>query len=509
MTLSLERRAALWGDRIAVSDATDGREASYADLDSRAETLAAGLAASGVGAGDAVAVVSRNRIEVLALLFAARRLGAVLAPISHRLTPATVREPLDAVDPTVVVHEPAQRDLVREVADDEAQSFDDLTVVEGNDYDRAEHDSDRSLLYLHTREAADRPAVGESDAEPNRPGESLNTDPRAAGRVVDLPERTVEWNCITAAAAWGLGRGDRAPTLLPLSDTDGLHRLVLPLLYVGGRVDLLRAFAPERALAAIERGATALFAGATEYRELVADDAFESTDFGSVEWIGARSALPTDARGALAERAPVLRAYGRVETGPNDLYRPVDRGVEGPPDPDCVGRPFPDCEARIVWEGEPVADSEVGGLQLRGPGAAPGDVGGGTDEIDGGEFGEWVPTGDLAYREYGDYFVLGRAAEAADGGERRVHPREVERALEAHDGVREAGAVVGAGESLAAVVGDAEPGELRTFVADRLPESAVPREIAAVESLPRRSTGEPDRAKLRRELGGEERFDTE
>jgi len=502
MTLSLERRAALWGDRIAVSDATDGREASYADLDSLAAALAGGLAARGVGVGDAVAVVSRNRTEVLALLFAARRLGAVLAPISHRLTPATVGEPLDAVDPAVVVHEPAQRDLVREVADDDAQSFDDLLDGEERDYDRAAPDADRSLLYLHSREAADRSAVGEADAEPNRPGESLNTDPRAAGRVVDLPERTVEWNCITAAAAWGLGRADRAPTLLPLSDTDGLHRLALPLLYVGGRVDLLRAFAPERALSAIERGATALFAGVTEYRELVADDAFESTDFGSVGWIGARSALPTDARDALADRAPILRAYGRVETGPNDLYRPVDRGAAEPPDPDCVGRPFPDCEARIVWEGEPVADSEVGELRVRGPVTARGYVGG-------GEFGEWVPTGDLAYREGGDYFVLGRAAEAADGEERRVHPREIERALEAHDGVREAGTVAGTDASLAAVVGDAEPGELRTFAADRLPESAVPREITVVESLPRRSTGEPDRAKLRRELGGEERFDTE
>ncbi|WP_135805888.1 class I adenylate-forming enzyme family protein [Halorussus marinus] len=503
MTLSLERRAALWGDRTAVADATDGRDASYADLDSRADALARGLAARGIGAGDAVAVVSRNRIETIALVFAARRLGAVLAPISHRLTPATVRAPLDAIDPAVVVHEPAQRDLVREVADDRSRSFDDLRGGEGADYEAADPDPDRSLLYLHTREEADRSAVGETDSEPDRPGESLNADPPAAGRVVDLPARAVEWNCITAAAAWGLGRSDRAPTLLPVSDTDGLHRLVLPLLYVGGRVDLLRAFAPERALAAIERGATALFAGATEYRELIADDAFESTDFGSVEWIGARSALPTDARAALAERAPVVRAYGRGETGPNDLYRPVDRGDADPPDPDCVGRPFPDCEARIVWEGEPVAESEVGELQIRGPVTARGYVG------DAETFPEWVPSGDHAYREGGDYFVLGRAAEAAVGDERRVHPREVERELEAHEEVREAGAVVGGGESLAAVVGDAEPGELRAFVADRLPDAAVPREVTVVESLARRSTGEPDRAKLRRELGGEERFDTE
>ena len=511
MTLSLERRAALWGDRTAVVEAGDDRRVSYAELDAWADRFAERLAELGVESGDAVAVVSRNRVEVLALLFAVRRLGGVLAPISHRLTPATVEKPLETVEPAVVVHEAAQRDLVREVADDRAHTFEDFVREEESrsksedpDYDRTDRDSEDSLLYLHTRERADRPAVGEggeSSEQSERAGDSLNEDPPMAERVVDVPERAVEWNCITAAAAWGLGKDDCAPTLLPLSDTDGLHRLVLPLLYVGGRVVVLRAYDPEDALAAVEEyGATALFAGATEYRELVAEDAVETADFGSVAWVGTRSALPTDAREVLAERAPIVRSYGRVETGPNDLYLPAERaGAET--DPDCVGRPFPDCEARLTNEdGEPVAAGDVGELELRGPVTARGYVGG-------EDFPEWVPTGDLAYREDGDYHVLGRAADAAESDDEQIHPREVERALESHEGVTEAGAVVESGDSLAAVVGDAEPGELRAFAADRLPEAAVPREIVTVESLPRRPTGEPDRAKIRRQVSGEERFE--
>ncbi|USZ69597.1 AMP-binding protein [Halorussus salilacus] len=494
MTLSLERRADLWGDRTAVVDAGDDRRVSYADLDRLADRFAGALADRGVGERDAVAVVSRNRVELLALLFAARRLGAALAPVSHRLTPATVEGPLDVVDPALVVHEPAQRDLIREVGDEDARSFGELRAEaegEPKGYERVDTDPERSLLYLHTKGRAD---VRGDDSDP---------DQVTAERVVDLPERAVEWNCITAVAAWGLGRGDCAPTLLPLSDTDGLHRLVLPLLYVGGRVVVLRAFDPERALGVVEdRGATHLFAGATEYRELVADGAFERTDFGGVEWFGTRSPLPTDAREALADRAPVVRAYGRVETGPNDLYLPAER-ASASADPDRVGRPFPDCEARIVGDADAtVPEGEVGGLELRGPVTARG-------YVDGETFGEWVPTGDLAYREGGDYHVLGPTAEAAEGEGERIHPRTVERALEAHEGVTEAGAVVDSEGALAAVVGDADPGELRAFVADRLPERAVPREISVVESLPRRATGEPDRAEIRRQLGGEERFETE
>jgi fatty-acyl-CoA synthase len=511
MTLSLERRAALWGDRVAVVDLSADRRVSYADLESEADAMARRLSALGVGTGDAVAVLSRNRVETLALLFAVRRLGAIFAPISYRLTPATVERPLGTLDPKVVVHEAAQRDLVRELPDDRTHSFEDLGRHEEAEYRRADRDSEESLVYLHTSTEADRPAVGADEGE-NRPGESLNEDPTTATRVVDFPARVVEWNCITAAAAWGLGRNDCAPALLPFSDADGLLRLTLPLLYVGGRVVILRAFTTDDALAAVEEeGATALLAGATEYRELVESEAFEATDFGSVEWVGTRSALPADAREELARRAPVVRTYGRVETGPNNLYRPAGRSDD--PDPFRVGRPFPDCEARVVGSdgdpasgSDPVPEGEVGELQFRGPVTPRGYLteDGGTDE-----FSEWVPTRDLASREDGDFYLVGATDEALESESSLVHPREVERALEARAGVTAAGVVPASEGVRAAFVGDADPGKLRDLLGDELPDEADLRELGRVESLPRRPAGKLDRAELRQQLSGEERIDKE
>ncbi|PSP56724.1 long-chain fatty acid--CoA ligase [Halobacteriales archaeon QS_1_67_19] len=508
MALSLKRRAVLWGDRTAVVDASDDRRVGYADLESEADAMARRLAARGVGPGDPVAVCSRNRIETLALLFAVRRLGAVLAPISHRLTPATVEGPLAVVDPELVVHEPGQRDLLRELPDDLTCSFEELARIDGEDYERTDRDSEDALLYLHATASADRPRVGEraggsggvdanegeSDAEP------ATADPATASGVVAVPERAVEWNCITAAAAWGLGRDDRAPTLLPLSDPDGLLRLVLPLLYVGGRVVVLRAFAAADALDAVaSEGVTALFGGATEYRELVGEDAFEAVDLDAVDWFGTRSRLPADVRAALARRAPVVRAYGSVETAPNNLYRPAD----APADPDCVGRPFPDCEVRLVdGEGDPAPEGAVGELAVRGPVTARG-------YLDGEEFPEWVRTGDLAYREDGDYYLLGAAAESLGGIASRVHPREIERALTAREGVDAAGVVPADEGVVAAFVGEADPGDLRAFLEGELPGGVALRELDRLDALPRRPTGEPDRAALRRELGGEPRLDEE
>ncbi|WP_135829742.1 class I adenylate-forming enzyme family protein [Halorussus halobius] len=513
MTLSLSRRADLWGNRTALVDASADRRVSYADLDAEADAMVRRLATLGVEPGDAVAVLSRNRVETLALLFAVRRLGGAFAPVSHRLTPATVAGPLAAVDPELVVHEAAQRDLVREVADDVSVSFEELAREDATEYERADPAPADSLLALHGTADADRPAVGEG-ARSNRPGESLDEDPRTASRVADLPARAVEWNCVTAVAAWGLGRDDCAPALLPFSDADGLLGLALPLLYVGGRVVVLRAFDPESTLAAVaEEDVTALVAGATEYRELVESDGFEATDFGRVAWAATRSALPGDVRAALAREVPVCRTYGRAETGPNNLLVPPGRAegahdVTGPA-PDRVGRPFPDCEVRLVdpESGDTVAEGGIGELQFRGPVTARGYV-----PVDGelqatDEFPEWVSTGDLASREDGDYYLLGHANETIGEASQRVHPCEIERALAGREDVSAAGVVPDSAGVLAAFVGEATPGELRSVVADALPEDATVRRVERAASLPRRPTGELDRAALRRQFEGEERFD--
>src|SRR6056297_3346910 len=192
MSLSAARLGDLWGDRTAVLDADADERVTYADLAARATEAAGRLAGLGVESGDAVAVVSRNRVECLVVLFAARRLGASFAPVPHRLTPATVTDPVERIDPAVVLHESAQRDLVR--------GFDDTCSFEA---------------FRH-RERADH------DPSPPAPGEtllSLVVDEEMP--VLDLSRRTVERNCATSAAGWGLGRRDRALTLLPLSDAVG------------------------------------------------------------------------------------------------------------------------------------------------------------------------------------------------------------------------------------------------------------------------------------------------
>lgn len=63
----------------------DGRALTYAELDAGSSALANGLAGLGIGPDDRVAVLARNSIEYVELLFALAKCGAVASPVNWRL----------------------------------------------------------------------------------------------------------------------------------------------------------------------------------------------------------------------------------------------------------------------------------------------------------------------------------------------------------------------------------------------------------------------------------------
>src|SRR5947209_7506377 len=83
----IREHAAERGDAVAVAVAVaeGGRELTFAALDARSNRLAQALRASGVGPGDRVAYLDRTAPEVLELLFAVSKLGAVIVPMNWRL----------------------------------------------------------------------------------------------------------------------------------------------------------------------------------------------------------------------------------------------------------------------------------------------------------------------------------------------------------------------------------------------------------------------------------------
>lgn len=375
VTLSIARRADRFPDRAAIVDISEGRRyapaetvhedrVSYRELAAFVDRCVTRLAAVGLDAGDTLCFVSRNRVASLALLFACRRLEATFAPISHRLTPATVERPFDALDPDLVVFEAAQRDLVRSIPFDRSVALADL--LEG-----AVESGGRSADASGDETPSDRVPLLALHGESGRP-------------VAGFSARAVEWNCITAAVTWGLSADDSAIVCSPLSTPDGLFRIALPMLYLGGTVVLDRAFDPGDALAAIEACAvTTLACRTVAIRELAAEDGFAAVD--GLERAICDESTPVELLEPYADRGvPVGRAYGRLEC-PTALAQSIDTRRSAEADPagassapkEGVGRPVPDCRARLVDDqGTVLEGAAEGRLQLAGPVLAAGYVDG-------------------------------------------------------------------------------------------------------------------------------------
>lgn len=89
---------------------------SAGDLDALAQRVAAGLAARGVGAGDRVATLLGNGVEIVATFFAAMRLGAVLVPVNTAYKGEFLRHQLDDSGAAALLYDTAYTDRVGAVA---------------------------------------------------------------------------------------------------------------------------------------------------------------------------------------------------------------------------------------------------------------------------------------------------------------------------------------------------------------------------------------------------------
>lgn len=126
--------------------------------------------------------------------------------------------------------------------------------------------------------------------------------------------------------------------------------------------------------------------------------------------------------------------------------------------------------------------------------------------------GRWLVTQDLGRMIDGRLEVLGRSDDVITTGGEKVYPDQVTRCLARHPKVRDA-AVVGRpdrewGERVCAVVVPADPAnppsvaELRDHVAEYSSPYCAPRDLAVVDAIPLLASGKPDRAALRRAVGG-------
>lgn len=206
-------------------------------------------------------------------------------------------------------------------------------------------------------------------------------------------------------------------------------------------------------------------------------------------------------RERLAAGAEIVNLYGPTETTLAKCFYRLPQRL--PFDQLPVGRPLPDCDILILDEaGRPVAEGEAGEVAIRTPWRSLGYLsspspfqpapGGGEPIYRTGDRGRLLPDDNL--------MLLGRLDDQVKIRGVRVEPAGVAAVLAGHPAVNACAVLALAGDPhprlVACVVGEAERGELRRYLAERLADAQVPTEFHFLADLPVTGNGKLDRVRL-------------
>ncbi|UPV99132.1 AMP-binding protein [Halorussus gelatinilyticus] len=521
-----EKRAQLSPEKVGLVDETTGERYTYAELDRRANRTARLLRAEGVtgdgeGDGERVAVLSRNRPELVDLFFATAKTGGVLAPLSHRLAAGELVEMLNEVEPALLVVEEPFADLAARILDHEACGFDcSVLALSADDADdsasaSSESASDSSAIAAEPWTDAlpdDDSPVETADASMDDPHLFLHT-----GGSTGVPKETVLthgsilWNSFNTITAWGLRPEDVTPMVFPMFHTGGWNVLTVPMFHLGATVVLAREFEPSEVLHLVEsEGATVLVAVPAVLRMMTHHDDWADTDLSTLRFAksGGGPCRESVMEAWWDRGVDLSQGYGLTECGPNNFTMPDGWPREKA---DSVGVPVMHADARIAdGEGEELPAGEIGELELASPHAA--DRYWRNDEETAETFGDgWVSTGDLARRDDDGYFYIeGRKKNMYVSGGENVYPAAVEDRIADHPKVEEVVVVPVPDDrwgqvGMAVVQGDESLtlDELTDFLDGKLARFKRPRHLAFVDEMPTSGPSKIDRQAVKAEFGEE------
>ncbi|PRH78608.1 (2,3-dihydroxybenzoyl)adenylate synthase [Streptomyces solincola] len=506
----LRERAAAHPDRIAVVDPAGGADGgrrtwTYGELDRRADRLAAGLSARGIGRGDRVVVQLPNTAEFFEVVFALFRIGAlpVFALPAHRESEiayfCSFAEAVAYVIPaehggydyrtlaaTVCAKAPTVRHVF--VAGGDAGAFDSLADLPAEPVALSEPDpGDLAFLQLS----------GGSTGTPKlipRTHDDYIYSLRGSNELCRVTEDSV-YLCVLPAAH-----------NFPLSSPGTLGAL-----YAGGRVVLCPSPAPDVAFPLIEREGVTL-TGLVPPLALVWTEAAPRTSFdlSSLDVLlvgGAKFSEEAARRVRPALGCTLQQVFGMAEGLVN--YTRLDDPAETIVT--TQGRPIsPDDEILVVDdEDRPVPVGATGHLLTRGPYTIRGYWR--APEHNRRSFTEdgFYRTGDLVrLTATGHLVVEGRAKDQINRGGEKIAAEEVENHLLAHPAVHDANVVAEPdpylGERTCAYVilragaEPVKPGALKAFVRDRgLAAYKVPDRVVFTDAFPKTGVGKVSKKDLR------------
>ena len=328
---------------------------------------------------------------------------------------------------------------------------------------------------------------------------------------VVLSRRAIAANLDALADAWAWTKADIVAQALPLFHVHGLVLGLLGPLRLGGGVRHVGRFTPEAIAAALEDGATMLFAVPTMHGRLLAaaqtNPTIASALRGARLIVSGSAALPARIHEAYAATTgqQIVERYGMSEA-----LMIASARFDGPRIPGAVGTALPGVELRITDDAGntlQVKDRDmIGNVELRSTAMFDAYLGNPLATAESFRDG-WFRTGDVGSLDNeGVLRLAGRSStDLIKTGGYRVGAGEIEAALLEHPAVLEA-AVLGIpdddlGERIAAWIvvepdTDLTDEVLMDHIASQLAPHKRPRLITRVNELPRNALGKVQKRRL-------------
>lgn len=492
----IEEHARNTPERVALR--FPGRDLNYAQLAQLVRQLAAALAREGIGRGGCVGWLGHNSPEMLALLFAAARLGAMFMPLNWRLAAPEHRQMLADCPPGALFVEPAfvaQTDAYRAtLAGTRLVALADAPSGWTNWKD-----------FLANADPAALPPRADLRDEPLLICYTSGSTGKPKG--VLLTQRALAANAENSAAMHEMTADDRILTTLPLFHVGGLNNQTTPALRVGATVVLHPRFDVEPTFDALERERITLTVLVpAQLDAMMAHPRWATADLSSLRMITTGSTIVPEKliRTVHARGVPMVQVYGATETCPIAAYqRREDAERVG-----SAGRAARGCELRIVDDyARDVEPGTSGEILVRGENVMRGywNDRAATDAVlvDG-----WFHTGDVGHFDAdGFLWVDGRKKDMIISGSENIYPAEIENVLIESPDIEEA-SVVGRpddhwGEVVVAVVvrragSTIDADGVLALLENRIARFKHPKDVVFVDALPKTALGKVRKEEVRR-----------
>ncbi|MFE3997799.1 long-chain fatty acid--CoA ligase [Nocardioides sp. YIM B13467] len=476
----------------------DDAVVTYAEVDRLVEAVAQGLRARGVAAGDRVAFLGLNSIELAVTLFATARLGAVFLPLNTRLAPPELAWILTDAEPALLVH-----------ADDfdEAVSSEAVAAL-GLPSHRFTADGGHGLdtLAVPSKDRIDV-EVGLDDVFMIQYTSGTSGRPKG----VMLTHGNIAWNAFNLLVDVDVRSDEIALVTAPLFHTAALNQVLLPTFLKGGTSLIAARFDPAAAIATIERERVTLLFGVTSmYQALAREPTWATADLDSLRSaLSGGAPIPRTLLDTWQSRGlHIIQGYGLTEASPGTTMLRAGDGLDKL---GSAGTPCFFTDVRVVAPGnEAAAPGQAGEVHVSGPNVTPGYWHNGA-ATEAAFDGPWLRTGDVAMLDDdGFLYVVDRVKDMFISGGENVYPAEVEQALYTHPDVAEA-AVIG--------VPDERWGEVGRAVVVRRPDSAltesdllkhldgrlarykIPKAVVFVDEIPHNASGKLLKSRVRELYG--------